>query len=403
VKLRSPGPALCRGAIAALALALAGRAAAACATPLRTELIPLPVYATNPNEGDTWGVLPVILRVCPDDQHTEAIFAPSLTWNSVIRYTTTFRWFHYPSPDTTVTAIASVSTRTNYEALLRRLRLPNGAGAVTDEAWFRAQRSVFQRFFGFGPDTPSTAESSYTIRRFVGSARRGLNVVEHLNVGATLTLERDDVESIGVANLPLTPRAFPDAPGLRGATLASQGLDLRYDRRVGGDYAERGVRVDLGGAVIEGLDGSPTFLRGTLQVRAIAEELPRLSGAARFWATAVSSRRAPFYQQSALGGSSFMRGFTDGRFVDRQAWTLELEQRLRVLRTDLFGVVTDWRIDPFVAFGQVFGRLRDVGSHPRIAAGVGLRAFVHPNLLGRIDIGVAGEGAKVYVEIGYPY
>jgi hypothetical protein len=392
-----------RGAVAALALALAGRAAAVCPSRLTTQLVPLPVYATQPNEGATWGVLPVILRVCPDDQRTEAIIAPSLTWNSVIRYTGTFRLFRYPTPETTYTVIGSVSTRTNFEVLLRRLRLPTAAGATTDEVWFRARRSVFERFFGFGPDSPPSAESSYTSRRYVVSARGGLNLVEHLNAGVTLTLERDEVESIGVPNLPLTTQAFPLAPGIHGATLASQGLDVRYDDRVGGDYAERGFRLDVGGAVVEGLDGSPTFLRGGFQVRGVVSEAPRLSGAARLYVSAGSSRGAPFYQQSALGGSSLLRGFQEGRFVARQAWTLELEQRFRVMRTGIFGVVTDWRVDPFVATGQVFDRLSEAVSRPRPTAGVGLRAFVHPNVVGRIDVALAGEGVKVYVEIGYPY
>ena len=391
------------GAVAALALALAGRAAALCPSALTTQLIPLPVYATNPNEGATWGVLPVILRVCPDDQRSEAIFAPSLTWNSVIRYTPTFRWFHYPSPDTTVTVIASVSTRTNFELLLRRLRLPTAAGTSTDELSFRARRNVFERYFGIGPDTPASAESSYTGRRVVASARGGLNVAKHLNLGVALGLERDDVESIGVPDLPLTTQAFPDAPGIHGATLAWQGLDARYDDRTMGDYAERGFRVDLGGAVVEGLEGAPTFLRGTLQVRAIMAELPRLSGAARLWLSAVSSPEAPFYQQSWLGGASLLRGFADGRFVARQAWTFELEQRFRVLRTDLFGVVADWRVDPFVGIGQVFDHLSEVASRPRPTVGLGLRAFAHPNVVGRVDLAVAGEGLKVYVDVGYPY
>jgi hypothetical protein len=391
------------GAIAALALALAGRAAAVCPSRLTTQLIPLPVYATQPNEGATWGVLPVFLRVCPDDQRTEAIIAPSLTWNSVIRYTGTFRLFAYPSADTTYTAIGSVSTRTNFDVLLRRLRLPTAVGTTTDEVWFRAERSVFQRFFGFGPDTPASAESSYTGRRYVASARGGLNVAEHLNIGLALGLERDEVESIGVPNLPLTTQAFPEAPGIHGATLAWQGLGVRYDDRVGGDYAERGFGAEVGGAVVEGLEGSPTFLRGYLQLRGIVDEAPGLSGAARLWVSAVSSRDAPFYQQSSLGGSSLLRGFTEGRFYARRAWTLDLEQRLRVLQTAIFGVLTDWRIDPFVSTGQVFDRPGEALSRPRFSAGVGLRAFVHPNVVGRIDIAAAGEGVKVYVEIGYPY
>lgn len=403
MNLRAPEPRLCGGVLAALAVALAGRAGAVCPRELTTQLIPLPVYATLPNEGDTWGVLPVFLRVCPDDQRTESIIAPSATWNSVIRFTGTFRWYYYPTPDTTLTLIASASTRINANGLLVWQRLPTPAGASTDEVLLRAQRTVFKRFFGIGPETPPSAESSYTGVRFLANARRGVNLVEHLNLGVTLGVERDAVESTGVPGLPLTPQVFPDAPGIHGATLASQGLDLRYDDRVGGDYAERGFRVDLGGALVEGLEGTPTFLRAAMQFRAVVAELPRVSGAARLYWSAVSSRRAPFYQQSTLGGSYLLRGFTEGRFVDRQAWTLELEQRIRVLQTNIFGVVADWRVDPFVATGQVFDGLDDVASRPRIAVGAGFRAFIRPNVLGRVDVAYAGEGVKVYVEIGYPY
>lgn len=348
-------------------------------------------------------MLPVLLRVCPDDQRTQSIIAPSLSWNSVIRFTGTFRLYYYPTDDSSLTVIVSASTRTNYNNLLVWQRLPTAVGHSTDELFLRAQRTVFQRFFGFGPDTPASAESSYTSLRFIATGRRGLNVAEHLNLGITVGLERDSVESIGVPGLPLTPQVFPEAPGIRGATLASQGLDIRYDDRKGGDYTERGFRVDLGGAVVEGLSGSPTFLRGRLQARAVVREAPRVSGAARFFWSGVTSGSAPFYQQSSLGGSLLLRGFTEGRFVDRQAWTLELEQRIRLIQTHIFGVVADWRVDPFIATGQVFGRFADLASRPQLAGGVGFRAFVHPNVLGRIDVASAGEGVKVYVELGYPY
>jgi hypothetical protein len=389
--------------VLALALALAGRAAAACPSALSNTFIPLPVYATLPNEGNTWGAMPVLLRVCPDGQRTESIYAPSITWNSVIRYTATFRWYHYPTDETALTVLASASTRTNYNNLVLWERRPTAPGETTDDVLLRVRRNAFERFFGIGPDTPAGAETSFTSLRFIGSARRGLNVAPHLNVGLTLGIERDLVERIAVPGLPLAQEVFPDAPGMRGATLAWQGLDLRYDDRRGGDYAERGVRVDVGGAVVEGLSGSPTFVRGNAQARAIWRELPRLSGSARASWTGVTSRRAPFYQQSSLGGSLVLRGFTERRFVDRQAWTVELEQRVQVLSTHLFGVVTDWRVDPFVAAGQVFDRFDDVGSRPQLAVGLGFRAFVRPNVLGRIDVASAGEGVKVYVELGYPY
>lgn len=387
----------------ALLLALLAGSARACPRSPSSQLLPLPIYATLPNEGNTWGFMPVILRVCGEDQRTESIFAPSVSWNDVIQYTGTFRWYHYPSEDTALTVVSSWSTRTNYNNLVIWQRQPTAAGAWSDDLLLRVQRNAFERFFGIGAGTHPSAETSFTSLRFIGSARRGLNVVEHLNVGVSVGLERDSVESIGVPGLPLAPATFPGAPGMRGATLASQGVDVRYDDRTGGDYAERGFRADAGVTLLEGLDSSPTFARGNLQLRGVFSELPWLAGAARVAWTGVTSPRAPFYQQSSLGGSLLLRGFTDRRFVDRQAWTVELEQRIRLLRTRIFGVVADWRVDPFVAVGQVFDHVSDAGSRPRAAVGLGFRAFARPNVVGRIDVAYAGEGAKVYVELGYPF
>ncbi len=391
-------------AIAALgALALARPAAAACPIPVTTRLIPLPVWATSPNEGSTWGVLPVILRVCPENERTESILAPSVTWNSVIHYSGTVRWYDYPDDDTTLTVIGSASTRINYNALFLWQWLPVEPGRFTSEVTLRVQRSAFLRFFGLGPDTSSSDETSYTGFRALAGARLGRILAPSLDLGILLGVERDGVENQGVQGLPLSPEVFPDAPGMRGATLLWQGLSLRFDNRQGGDYAERGLRAELSGMVVEGLANSPSFLRAGLQVNGIVRELDWLCGTGRFFWTAVSSDRAPFYQQSRLGGSFLLRGFTQDRFIDRQAWAIDLEQRIRLFRTHIFGVQTDWRVDPFLTAGQVFGHLGEAFSHPRFAAGVGFRAFVHPNVLGRIDLAAGGEGLKVYVEIGYPY
>jgi hypothetical protein len=347
--------------------------------------------------------MPVFLRVCPDDQRTDVIIAPSATWNSVIHWTGTLRWFHYPSPDASLSVIVSVSTRINYNALVLWQYLPTEPGRWTDDVTLRLQRSVFFRFFGLGPDTPASAETSYTGFHALATARHGINLGHHLNLGVALGVERDGVEAIGVPNLPLSPIVFPDVPGMHGATLLWQGASLRYDDRRGGDYAQRGARVEASAAIVEGLAGSPTFLRAGLQASGIVRELDWLSGTGRFFWNAVSSSRAPFYQQSALGGSFLLRGFTQDRFIDSQAWEVDLEQRIRLFRTHFFGVVSDWRVDPFVTAGQVFGSLNRALSRPQVAVGVGLRAFVHPNVVGRIDLAAGGEGLKVYVEIGVPY
>ena len=368
-----------------------------------TRIVPLPIYSTLPNEGGTGGFMPVFLRICDANQKTESIIAPSISWNDVIHLTGTLRWFHYPSDDQTLTFIASASTRINSNLLIQWRDLPRLPGAFTTEAELRWQRSAFYRFFGLGPDTPDNAETSYTRIRAYATARRGLNLGGHWNAGAALFLGTDRVQDLGVPGLPLSPRVFPDAPGMGGSTIVAQFVDIRFDSRPNREYSDRGYFAEVGIGVVEGLSRSPTYQLGRARFRALVPETGFVDGAARLDWNTVSSSRVPFYLQSTLGGAYLLRGFTEDRFIDRSAWTLELEQRIRVLQTHIYGVTADWRIDPFIAVGQVYGALDQVFSHPRVTGGVGFRAWVHPNVVGRIDVATGGEGWKVYVEIGYPY
>jgi hypothetical protein len=382
---------------------VAGGSRSECPGGLKTRPIPLPVYSTLPNEGNTFGFMPVFLRVCDATERTESIIAPSVTWNDVIRWTASFRWFYYPADDQALTIIASASTRINSGLLIRWSDLPLAPGTFTTEIELRWQRSAFYRFFGLGPDTPASAETSYTRVRVHGSARRGLNLGGPWNAGIALLVHDDAVQDLGVPGLPLSRRTFPGVPGMQGSTILGQTIDLRYDTRSNAEYSERGFFADAGVGVVEGLSGSPAYLRGAVRLRALHPELGWLSGAERFDWSAVSTPNAPFYDQSTLGGAYLMRGFTEDRFIDQNAWTFEVEQRIRLLQTHIFGVTADWRVDPFIAVGQVYRSLGHAFSEPRVAGGVGLRAWVRPNIVGRIDVATGGEGIKVYVEIGYPY
>ena len=393
---------LLAGCLLPAATAAAG---AECAGGLGTRVVPLPVYATLPNEGDTLGFMPVFLRVCDANARTESIIAPSITWNDVIHWTGTFRWFHYPADDQTLTLIASASTRINSGVLLQWRDLPRRAGESTTEIELRWQRSAFYRFFGLGPDTTEAAETSYTRVRGLGEARRGFNLGGNWNAGIGVLLHTDAVQDLGVPGLPLSRRVSPQrlAPGMDGSTIAGQTIDIRFDSRPNGENSERGLFANAAGGVVEGLSGAPAYLRGSIRVRALHPELGFVAGAARFDWTAVSTPRAPFYDQSTLGGAFLLRGFTEDRFIDQNAWTLEAEQRIRLLQTHIYGVTADWRIDPFIAVGQVYRAIDQAFSRPRVTGGVGFRAWVRPNVVGRIDVATGGEGWKVYVEIGYPY
>jgi hypothetical protein len=382
---------------------VASPARSGCPGGLNTRPIPLPVYSTLPNEGNTFGFMPVFLQVCDATERTESILAPSVTWNDVIHLSGTVRWFHYPADRQALTVIASGSTRINSGLLIQWLDLPLSPGAFTTEIELRWQRSAFYRFFGLGPDTLASAETSYTRVRALGSMRSGLNLGSHWNAGIALLLEHDEVQDLGVPGLPLSRRTFPGVPGMAGSTILGQTIDIRYDSRPNAEYSDRGFFANAGLGVVEGLAGSPAYLRGAVRLRALHPELGWLSGAARFDWTALSTPNAPFYDQSTLGGAYLLRGFTEDRFIDQNAWTFEVEQRIRFLQTHIFGVTADWRVDPFIAVGQVYRSVRHAFSEPRVTGGVGLRAWVHPNIVGRVDLASGGEGLKVYVEIGFPF
>jgi outer membrane protein assembly factor BamA len=390
-------------ALAAILWLLAAPAWALCDGPTRVRPIPIPIYSTLPNEGSTYGFMPVFLHVCEKNERTESILAPSLSWNDTIHWTATIRSFNYPSDTETFMLVVSASTRINSNVLVRWDELTKGAGQITRELELRFERSVFYRFFGIGADTPAENESSYTRIRAHANGRFGLNFAPDWNAGVTLAFHRDVVQDIGIAGLPLSRREFPGVPGMGGSATFWQGLDLRYDSRPNREYSDRGIFLDGNVSLVEGLLGSPVYGRAGVSLRGLLPELSWLSGAARVDASFVSSGGAPFYEQSTLGGSFLLRGYTFDRFIDENSWTAEAEERVRLLQLKIFGVVADVRIDPFVAVGQVYGGVRQAFASPHVTTGLGFRAFVHPNVLGRVDLATGGEGLDIYVELGYPY
>jgi hypothetical protein len=395
------------GVIMLAALAASPRALAqAPAAPgegAKSKFFPLPMYTTVPNEGSTYGIMPVVLRVGPDG-NVRWILAPSVSWNRSAGVNGTFRYYRYYGADRWWSIVAAASTKVNRTLWLEYWALPEEPGAITIEGLGQVRRNIFYRFFGLGPDTPKSGESSYTRLMENLTARVGVNLPSHFNAGVRIVVRHDHPLRYAIRGLPLTHDAYPDAPGIDGASVASAGLSLRYDSRAGRNYAESGVAIDVTGSYARGLEAFDHFWQGTAQARALVPETSFLQGAARvYWTDQTGGRAIPFFYQATLGGEALLRGYPEDRFIDRGAWEAEIEQRFRILRTHMFGVTTDWRIDPFLAVGQVYPDFGDMFGHPRLTGGVGLRAWVQPNILGRVDVAYTSEGLQAYVVLGYPY
>jgi hypothetical protein len=377
--------------------------ARAAASGLHTNFFPLPLYATSPAEGSTYGVLPVFMRV-DEKGLTRWIFAPSMSWNSAAGWAGTFRYYSFPKNARQWLFIVNAATHINRSVRFDYRDVPGQPKRATLEVFLLGRRNIFYRYFGLGPDTTHAGQSSYTREIALASVRGGLNVLPHVNVGVRGGIRWDKPLYGPIFNLPATQVLYPDAPGLGGGSLATAELSLRFDTRDAGDYDDHGLASELHLARDFGLSHSDSFWRFTWHTRLLVREASFLAGAARFyWTDQSGGAGVPFFYRSALGGDTLFRGFTDDRFIDRGAWEAEAEQRFKLFTTHLFHVTADWRADPFVAVGQVYPDLGSFTSHVRAVVGVGLRAFVHPNVLGRVDVAYGSDGAVAYVILGYPY
>ena len=386
------------GALLAACLLLAVPPAAA-----KTRFFPLPMYTTVPNEGSTYGFMPVFLRVDDETGWVRSIYAPSGSWNDSAGVTGTFRYYRFLELFRSWHILVSASTNINRSLWFtydddRRTR-----GHMTINVLARVRRNLFYRYFGLGPDTTAAGESSYTRLFAIASTRVGWNLFESLNLGVFGEVRGDRPEVHTIKGLPSTQAVYPDAPGLDGAAFFRIGLSLRFDTRLQGDYSPIGVASELTASLAQGITGLSRFGQVTWTARGLLPEYSFLQTAARvYWTQVIGGDDVPFYDRASLGGELLFRGFQEDRFIDMGAWEAEAEQRFKLFQTHIFGVVADWRIDPFIAAGQVYGEAGPF-SHVRVAGGLGARMWIHPDILGRVDVAYGGEGVRAYVMLGYPY
>jgi outer membrane protein assembly factor BamA len=374
---------------------------------VKVVTVPLPVIAASPNEGLSSGAL-VAFLLHNDKDEVSTLLAPQVNYNPNFGVTTSLYGAFYPSPVRSWEFNISKSTRVNEDYEFKYV----DRSLWDDRAEGRSFLYIFTdgsaRFFGFGSNSLQANQTNFGDRELGITLSLAYRIAGNLRLVAGDRLRRVDISQGAVRSVPFIGDKFSsvEVPGIEGFTVHAQKLGLIYstldlpDLPTDGLYAEASVEKSA-----KDFGSSVGFVHYQAEIKGYAP-----SGSAR-WITVfriaynrTSGDDVPFLERSILGGETTLRGYGRNRFIDSTSLLLNLEERIRVFRWRVFNVMTDWEVAPFVDYGGVMGSLGSMQRDDfKISPGVGFRAVVRPNIVGRVDIGFGKEGWAVFVGLGYPF
>jgi hypothetical protein len=314
---------------------------------------------------------------------------------------------------------------------LKHIDLPGGGILQEERSFLRAgggyRKTLTRRFFGIGPATDESDESSYT------------DQVAFLDLGVSRSLDgafSDVVLDVGLLgeghwlsrgrvggqpsmdDVPAYQRLFGEADRIG---LGWLGLGLRWDTRDSQRNAYRGTaiggNVDAALGQSEGKVGAVYTLYATQIVPVWPlfhdggtedEENPPTDVVAFHFENRMTSGNLPFFSRPSLGGNRLQRGYIEGRWRDDALWNAAVEYRFWVIPRG-FTVWRHIRVERLglAAFYEV-GGVADDGLglfHAGIlqSYGFSLRATVERAAIFRADFGFSDEGFNIAAGFGLAF
>jgi outer membrane protein assembly factor BamA len=375
-----------------------------------TSFIPIPEIVTDPNEGNTYGILGVVLFTDEKDE-VQYMIAPDISWNETKGVYPVFRLFGYPTPDRrySVTLGKSTTKDENYELEFSDRGLWDRRAFVAGNFIF--ERDSTERFFGLGNESDEDRESNYTgnLTRALGSV--GVWILPYVNLAYEMRIERYSIGRGQVDSIPFIQQEFPGmtAKDLFDATFYwAHRAAIAYDSRDSYDIPTNGAHSEL---YVEGASpwlGSSTWFvkfgvnwREFIPLRKSGNPILALRALADYM---TASDDTPFWELNKLGGRRTLRAYGGNRFIDLNRTLVGGELRTRVWQRRMFGTNAEIEVAPFVETGKVFPQLGDNPiNHLHWAYGAGFRGIARPQIVGFVDVGAGSEGIAVFTGVNYPF
>lgn len=375
--------------------------------PVKMVTIPLPVIASTPNEGIIVGALTAFLLHNEKDE-VSTLLAPQANYNKNFGGSFSLYGAFYPAPQRSWEMNLSASTKVNYdfEAKVRDRTFKNGRLELYAFPYVFSDGSA--RFFGFQSDSSKDNETNYANKEYGFTGQVGYDITKNLQIVFGERIRRVDIGKGAITSLPSIKELYTkdEVPGINGFTAHVQKLALIYstldsrDMPTSGIYAKTSIECSW-----KALGSSEDYRHYEAEVKGY---LPlgngRYISVGRIVYNQTLGGDVPFLERSILGGENTLRGYGRNRFIDSSYLLLNLEERIRLFRWSIFNVTTDWELAPFIDFGAVMESLDKAETRSfEFNPGLGFRAVVRPNIVGRIDVGIGSDGPAVFVGLGYPF
>jgi outer membrane protein assembly factor BamA len=380
--------------------------------PRSSPFIPVPVVGTDPNSGTTVGIMPVFLEN-NENREIDRIIAPDFVYNPILGYGAHARLLAYPSRDTQWEVEGKLKQRIEHG-----LEAAYGTGLTREARWSYSghllyDRTATYRFFGIGNDSPRSAQTNYTNEQVQAEGVIGWNVTRSWQLGLLTRARFVQIEPGALTNLPFIGASFPDLPGVGAEHDFFNRGYVSYDTVDSTSLPTTGTQVAVtAGATRRGFLSSASYSVVTLDVRHYEPLPPRATVAGHVALRYMpQASGAPFWALSRLGGDRSvigeeqpLRGYGEGRFVDRNLVSAGAELRTRVWDVNLFSTRVTLQLAPFFEVGKVFAHLGDpLLNHLHPVGGLGIRGIAQPFIVGYVDIGYGGEGVAIFSGINYPF
>jgi hypothetical protein len=307
--------------------------------------------------------------------------------------------------------------------------LPEGGILQEERSWVRGSvgynRVLTRRFYGFGPDSPDSAETSYTDEEGYAQAewqtslpRPGDDTV--LSLGATW--QHHNLASGHVSGRPSTWEVYPDefaAADDNDSLWLTFGLawDTRDSQANPYRGWTTGVTMDTVPLQSSGRFGAIGTWRTAVAVPVpglihgggwSGEEDPPTDVLAVGGFLQWTMGELPFFALPSLGGPYTLRAYIADRFTDRAAWHASAEYRFWVIPRG-FRITDAIRIErlglaPFIDLGTVAHDVPELArARVHQSYGIGMRAMLERAAVFRCDLGWARDTFQLNLRYGLSF